>query len=336
MPPKRKISSPRGLGTRKKSRPARFQDAPRVSNESSAPPLSASRRQHSRGHSRTYAEAAQGLPAHNAALSPPDQPQVSFDQPAPLPATPGPAPVSNSTGTCMSTLSNDVIDANCIEIPSIASVYDPIGSFVPIKLKEKIWEGKFVDLSLLLKSARELEIEMETSGELVFKNGRMTVQKTTSSSPLYDISSWTSAFLVYMSIVLEKQPNKSQELLKYMRDIRLASNRSQFPSCWVKYDEQYRLKKANNPSSSWGVIDSELWLICMSSNQKDNPTPHTKQWDKPSGSSYNLSLPPFRSPGQNKVCFAFNKGKCTFPKCKYQHSCANCSGQHPASNCKKF
>ena len=93
-----------------------------------------------RQHSRTYAEAAQGIHADNVEPSPPDQPQVSFEQPAPPSATLGPAPVSNSTCTCMSTLSNDVIHANFSEIPSIASVYDPIGSFVPLKLKEKIWE----------------------------------------------------------------------------------------------------------------------------------------------------------------------------------------------------
>ena len=53
---------------------------------------------------------------------------------------------------------------------------------------------------------------METSGEPVFKYRRMTVQKTTSSSPLYDISSWTSAFLVYMNIVLEKQITRIVEI----------------------------------------------------------------------------------------------------------------------------
>ena len=128
------------------------------------PPLHASRHQ----PSHTYAEAAQGLYPAKAAPPPPDQPQVSIDQPAPPPATLGQAPVSILTGTCMSTLTNDVIDANCCEIPSIASIYDLIGSFVPNELKEKIWEGKFIDLSLLLKSARELEIQMETSGERLY------------------------------------------------------------------------------------------------------------------------------------------------------------------------
>jgi hypothetical protein len=32
----------------------------------------------------------------------------------------------------------------------------------------------------------------------------------------------------------------------------------------VQYDKQFRLKKSRNLSSSWGVIDNELWLICMS------------------------------------------------------------------------
>ena len=38
---------------------------------------------------------------------------------------------------------------------SFVSVFDPIGYHIPQKLKEQIWEGRFIDLSLLLKSARE-------------------------------------------------------------------------------------------------------------------------------------------------------------------------------------
>ena len=38
---------------------------------------------------------------------------------------------------------------------SFVSVFDPIGYHIPQKLKGQIWEGRFIDLSLLLKSARE-------------------------------------------------------------------------------------------------------------------------------------------------------------------------------------
>ena len=64
--------------------------------------------------------------------------------------------------------------------------------------------------------------------------------------------------------MIEKHPGKAQELLKYLRDIRLAAYRAPSALAWVQYDEQFRLKKSRNPSSSWGVIDNELWLIFMS------------------------------------------------------------------------
>ncbi|CAG2209864.1 unnamed protein product [Mytilus edulis] len=33
---------------------------------------------------------------------------------------------------------------------------------------------------------------------------------------------------------------------------------------WVHYDEQFRLRKVFSPFSSWGVVDMELWLLCVS------------------------------------------------------------------------
>jgi hypothetical protein len=36
---------------------------------------------------------------------------------------------------------------------AITSIYDPISSHIPIKMKEKAWRGEFTDLNLLLKSA---------------------------------------------------------------------------------------------------------------------------------------------------------------------------------------
>jgi hypothetical protein len=36
------------------------------------------------------------------------------------------------------------------------------------------------------------------------------------------------------------------------------------------YDEQYRLKKTRFPSSSWGIIDQELWILCVASSNLSN------------------------------------------------------------------
>ena len=141
----------------------------------------------------------------------------------------------------------------------VDSVFDPVSAHVPLKLKNQIWEGKFVDLSLLLRSAREIDGHLESEGQIEFRNGVMCLVKSKNSSYL-TIDKWTSAFLIFMSVVLEKYRTRGLELLKYLRDIRMAASRSQG---WVRYDEQFRLRKQANPQSSWGVINSELWLLYM-------------------------------------------------------------------------
>jgi hypothetical protein len=44
-----------------------------------------------------------------------------------------------------------------------------------IKLKDKAWHGEFIDLSLLLKSARELVNEPNLESDLAMKGGVLAV-----------------------------------------------------------------------------------------------------------------------------------------------------------------
>lgn len=150
------------------------------------------------------------------------------------------------------------------------SCHDQLGDHIPNKLKVKIWEGQFVDLSLLLKSASDLN-NFESQGDLQIRNGRLCIMQPKPNSFL-PIEKWTSAFLVFTSIMLEKHVHKAHQLLKYIRDIRLAASRS---ATWYKYDEQYRLRKAAAPHTSWGEINAEYWLLYVSggSTQTHLPTP---------------------------------------------------------------
>jgi hypothetical protein len=52
-----------------------------------------------------------------------------------------------------------------------------------------------------------------------------------------------------MSVYCSIHTTKFQELLKYMNSIRLAAKRCSGDG-WLLYDQQYRLKKAKDPSSS--------------------------------------------------------------------------------------
>lgn len=215
--------------------------------------------------------------------------------------------------------------------PENTSCFDPVGSFVPLKLKEKIWESQFVDLSLLLKSQRDIHEYVENGpvGELQFKNGTFSISSREQSTRL-SINQWSSAFIVFIAIMLERFPARAQELLKYFRDIRLAASRS--PNWW-KYDEQFRQLKASNPSSSWGTINMELWLINISSSVG----PSTTQGQ--SNAQFNKSSQKTPSATQSSkliTCHFFNSGnKCPFyPNCRFSHSCEACGGNHKKSTCR--
>ncbi len=120
-----------------------------------------------------------------------------------------------------------------------------------------------------------------------------------------------------MSIHIQKH-NSAAELIQYMSIIREAAGRhSGF--CWRTYDEQFRLRQANNPAP-WSKINPELWLRIMSTSvATDAPS-----WR----SGENLAVSKRRS------CNDFNKGQCTFKNCKYSHVCSICyDSQHGRWNC---
>lgn len=63
-----------------------------------------------------------------------------------------------------------------------------------------------------------------------------------------------------MTIYTAAHPEKIQQFLKYMHDIRL---RSQISQNWLAYDEQYRLMASINQNTDWGVVGPELWMIYL-------------------------------------------------------------------------
>ena len=116
-----------------------------------------------------------------------------------------------------------------------ASVFDPISSHIPVKIKEKIWKGEFIDLNLFLKSAKDLVNEPSLEGELAIKGGIFTVVNQ-KKNYINNIHVWTSAFMIYASVKLEKFPNNGQEYLMYMQTVRMAASRG-VNGGWVQYDE---------------------------------------------------------------------------------------------------
>jgi hypothetical protein len=73
--------------------------------------------------------------------------------------------------------------------------------------------------------------------------------------------------MIFMGVMLEKWPNKGQEYLKYIFNVRLAASRGSGTG-WAAYDEQYRLRKARYPHTPWGDIYMELWVLHVSTPAK--------------------------------------------------------------------
>ena len=60
---------------------------------------------------------------------------------------------------------NTSVDSQISSTPNYTtSVFDPISEHIPQNIKEKIWAGEYVDLSLLLKSAKDLFSESHLTG----------------------------------------------------------------------------------------------------------------------------------------------------------------------------
>ena len=76
---------------------------------------------------------------------------------------------------------------------------------------------------MLLKSAKDLVNEPSLVGELAIKGGIFTVVNQ-KKNYIDNIHVWTSAFMIYASVMLEKFPNNGQEYIKYMQTVRMAAS----------------------------------------------------------------------------------------------------------------
>jgi len=250
-----------------------------------------------------------GPSAHDVAADPHQGSQPIWPgHPVPDIDVPFPTSAHQTAATARPTGDNDpllMLNANEIDI------------FVSNQIKEKIWNGQFVDLALLLKGNVQTQSQ-EQQVQFCLATNQFTIKPQSKIKKIENIESWTDAFVNFVIIYIQRHPNKAVELLKYMSIVREASVLNPFQSCY-QYDVQFRLRMAYNPSRSWSNIDGHLWLTCSLFG--------TSSSQRLSQSSFSSAL---------GSCFDYNfKGECLKPLCKYAHVCLRCKAPHPVSNCSK-
>ena len=230
--------------------------------------------------------------------------------------------------------------------PAMSCVCDELGADVAGNTKEKIWQGEYVELGMLVRKDAGRGDDSPTFS-LAPTGGSLLLRPQNKIPQIEEIEKWTSAFMIYASILLERHPTRARELLKYMDIIRSITRFGGFN--WRSYDVQFRLRQARQPHRSWAVIDTELWLTVAAvsptaATSLDYMQPFRANYERPAARGARGPAGP-RYPGTHANsyrgdktalhCFAFNGGGCTRFSCQYPHKCARCGAiSHGASTCK--
>ncbi len=191
----------------------------------------------------------------------------------------------------------------------------PMHFRVPLKTKEKIWAGDYVELSTL---------QQEESEDITIslKSGQVSANQSLKRKFL-SIEAWTDAFSIYASVYRQKFPEQSEQLSSYMGTIRKIASEH---GAWFYYDMNFRkLRRVAN--RGWDQIETELYLTALSRKQQ----PFRAGRDQsPSGWSRVDKSRPIT--GGHISCHKYNKGtECS--GCNYPHVCRHCGGSHPLQNC---
>ncbi|CAC5390764.1 unnamed protein product [Mytilus coruscus] len=227
------------------------------------------------------------------AIQGPAAPALNVQAPFAQVETPAPVPMPNQNGE----INNDPL---LIPNQSECDVY------VSQNLKEKYEIENLLIchyfsikiLSVILTDLQNVISYDNTAGSFV-----ITSNKNSKIKSIQNIESWTDAFIIYMKIFIQRFPN----LATYMSIIR-GSHVCCEKIC--RYNQQFRLRMAKNPTRSWSSIDGILWYTVIANGE---PECNTIQ----------------QTSVGNRLCYDYNsKEVCYRQNCFCIHSCLKCGFAH--------
>ena len=225
---------------------------------------------------------------------------------------------------------------------------------VPLRLRDSITRGEYIDLDELLPECigsdsdyvLHLSVGAGQSVQLVQKADHK--REPVAKRHIHDIATWVEAFTTYTRILVDAAPVKAGDLLAYQATI-IEANSTYMTNGWLTYDRRFRLALASMPHLySWRIIDPNLWQSCLTSQGRpvcsrcsivhpvataicpfrggllSSPTTAGSQFTGP-------------QPCHNGkvICRNYNNASCTYSPCSRMHICLRCRGKHPAKTCTK-
>ena len=251
-------------------------------------------------------------------VSTPPPPASGVPVPGTSVATPGMADaiVLGSLSTTQSSLSGESqVPTEFFSSPSL-----PIDARVSEKLRAKIWNDEFFDLSALLSNpVFEDRYQVTITNSDKEKIPSLCLEPVSKAKKHLSIETWLSCFHVFVGVYTSRRPHEAPALMKYGEVVQDLAARG---GNWKFYDENFRfLRQAQPASFPWGVIHWELWMRAQHSLKKQSD---------PAGQSRAKQ----QDQGTPKVyCFKFHRGVVCDAGCTFKHLCYKCEGPHPVSRC---
>ena len=185
-----------------------------------------------------------------------------------------------------------------------------LGALIPEKIKNQIWDNKYVDLWHIYRVIAVGENKQDISLN-ISKQGTSTVvnlQQKDQQRAMLSMSQWLTAFHTFMDVYIIKHSEDAAGLLAYINLIR-DLDRSHATKTFNFYDRTFRSHRETQ-LLPWDRMHPELW-IRASSFTNNQASASTAQ-----------------------ICFHYNRPQsCSFPKCNFAHVCSYCKKTHPRFNC---
>ena len=221
----------------------------------------------------------------------------------------------------------------------------PLGQNLPSKLKEDIWDDKFIDMAALLYPDTHTTFgvhfssasEGEGVGEL-----KLTQQKKKISS----IAEWAKAFNTFITVYIQKPGREVEaaDLLTYMSEVQSIAE------CnldWLTYDDLYRKDRAANKTPPpWSSLNQQLHNYILRKRSSGRDPPASASYARSQHDS--SSKPTYKSQSaQGNIydipygyCFLYHTPEqtCTKTQCQYNHRCFKCNlpKNHPQYLCGRY
>ena len=197
----------------------------------------------------------------------------------------------------------------------------PLDARVSDKLKLKIWNNEYIELSSLLSSSvseERFKISVSTSNQ---DAPSLFLEPSVKAKKINSFEIWLQAFHIFVGIYTSKYPSEAPALMNYGDIVRDLAARGHN---WVFYDENFRfLKQSHKQLLQWGEIHWELWL-------RSQPVQQKRSFSNTRGHTSNANSIPRHVP--RGFCFKYHKGG-DCDGCDHKHSCFKCGGNHRGFQC---